>query len=1319
MPMKSREEIIQAIGTLTFPALSPLLVNDADITKVRTYLNTLYQGDHAITDEAPTETNFSEAAASNAIRDAIIAKRTALLVTKIQNEANLTNLPVLKDNATGQNLKNYFVNLRTTDSSYIEVDSALPDDQRQDIVNAIITRRTGLLAAKIREEKTLANLPVLENNADSNQVREYVERLRNTNTATYGGIDLNEPHALPNNQTDAIRDAIIARRAALLAEQITKETNLSRLPILRANADGNVVRAYVNTLRRKSGTTYGAADVNERSLPDGAGITAIRDAVIARRTALLVDKIGKETDLSHLPILKDNAGAAKVRAYIETLRQTNTATYGTDGVNDAQALPNNQTDAIRNAIIARRTTLLAEQIAKETDLTHLPALEENVTNGDFLRYFNTLRGTNLATYGAVEVDLNSLPELAINTIKPVIIARRTDLLIAALQTDNHLDSFPPLDDDVRTYVETLRRTNEGKYGRIALNEQNLPTAQLATLKKEIIAHRTALLVEAIGSDPNAAHFEDDLTSTAPADIRAHFNRLRAEDEGSYGPEVDENTLPDSELDAIKTAISQRRDHFATESIQRSIDQISPYPHASHPALMEVIHQLSTEQRVTLRDNPPLLRRLMSARTGHDLASAARDCGINQETLSPTASTPPFISLDKLLHENQQCRELQFLLSPSLAEACLRERVTLTSDDTSKCNEKILADYSTDELGADDYPGFVDALLTEATLSHGDKQRVYDALISQQDVVIQQHNFNLPLYNKLQQASTTSPKDFGKIAALNVLITIEKQNNALADDDITALVDAIKKAKTYAELTTAFGKEPLLTFVADGGGQRLKNWQKTLTREQFEAIKHLEKRTSILNGNMDVMTTQEKAMSQMQASLTQLSEATYDDPSKQTKLRSELKRLKDLDAEAWLSPDVQIIASQHALELLDEFELLDKLCDTTCRALKEQQRLYLDMLRQLPTPKQITDLPDDNHNKVALRIHQENVNAELKKIKALLGDYQALQRRLRGDPRAETASKAERMGILPMMREAKGLGVKATDRSLSEKAKYLEDAKKASASTSTTPTAIAATVTVNEDEVVFRSTGALKEGTFRIHQGKDVELPLSSPTDPKIILGGHHIEERGKPRIETRKNGTKDIIQPTTITIARWPTANVAVNQLNPKQKQMLELEQVKYATDIAFDILSKIGTVVPTAKRPIRISGESKEEVGMIYTALVMLSKTHPKFKFRDDAIKVDSFAFDPVKDKKDKEVYTARFKDDRTGKPLQTMCETMRAFYERKLAGGVAQTVSKDVTSFYRQAMTTGAKEKIAYDAMKAQAAAAPTDEDDTTFRPPGARGG
>ena len=55
---------------------------------------------------------------------------------------------------------------------------------------------------------------------------------------------------------------------------------------------------------------------------------------------------------------------------------------------------------------------------------------------------------------------------------------------------------------------------------------------------------------------------------------------------------------------------------------------------------------------------------------------------------------------------------------------------------------------------------------------------------------------------------------------------------------------------------------------------------------------------------------------------------------------------------------------------------------------------------------------------------------------------------------------------------------------------------------------------------------------------------------------------------------------------------------------------------------------VPTADDQIVITGASREQVGMLWAALVQLGKVHPEFKFNEDAIRVSAACFDPKEEK-------------------------------------------------------------------------------------------
>ena len=87
--------------------------------------------------------------------------------------------------------------------------------------------------------------------------------------------------------------------------------------------------------------------------------------------------------------------------------------------------------------------------------------------------------------------------------------------------------------------------------------------------------------------------------------------------------------------------------------------------------------------------------------------------------------------------------------------------------------------------------------------------------------------------------------------------------------------------------------------------------------------------------------------------------------------------------------------------------------------------------------------------------------------------------------------------------------------------------------------------------------------------------------------------------------------------------------------------RVEFSTRMALSLLVSMGKV-PTADDPIVVTGGNKEQVGMLWAALVQLGKVHPEFKFNEDAIEVRAACFNP-KDEKSwgrykSDSYTRRF---------------------------------------------------------------------------------
>ncbi len=566
----------------------PVLRDDANHAAVVAYINALRASGAAI--NADVDANTLPATQTNALRDHIIARRTDLMKAVITNDANLAHFPVLRDDANHAAVVAYINALRAQNAAISEADvniNTLPASQTNALRDHIIARRTDLLKLAITNHANLAHFPVLRDDANPAAVVAYINALRASGAAINADVDAN---TLPATQTNALRDHIIARRTDLMKAVITNDANLAHFPVLRDDANHAAVVAYINALRA-SGAAINA-DVDANTLP-ATQTNALRDHIIARRTDLMKAVITNDANLAHFPVLRDDANHAAVVAYINALRAQNAAISEAD-VN-INTLPASQTNALRDHIIARRTDLLKLAITNHANLAHFPVLRDDANPAAVVAYINALRASGAAINA--DVDANTLPATQTNALRDHIIARRTDLMKAVITNDANLAHFPVLRDDanhaaVVAYINALRASGAAINADVDAN--TLPATQTNALRDHIIARRTDLMKAVITNDANLAHFpvlRDDANHAA---VVAYINALRAQNAAISEADVNINTLPASQTNALRDHIIARR----TDLLKLAITNHANLAHfpvlrddANHAAVVAYINAL--------------------------------------------------------------------------------------------------------------------------------------------------------------------------------------------------------------------------------------------------------------------------------------------------------------------------------------------------------------------------------------------------------------------------------------------------------------------------------------------------------------------------------------------------------------------------------------------------------------------------------------------------------------------------------------------------------------------------------------------------------
>ena len=351
--------------------------------------------------------------------------------------------------------------------------------------------------------------------------------------------------------------------------------------------------------------------------------------------------------------------------------------------------------------------------------------------------------------------------------------------------------------------------------------------------------------------------------------------------------------------------------------------------------------------------------------------------------------------------------------------------------------------------------------------------------------------------------------------------------------------------------------------------------------------------------------------------------------------NELDKLAQVDMVQWMSPGFQAIARKRAEQLEKPFENFSKTCAIACDLLQKLQQRYQHLLESLPEPDPDPanaawldgSRIDDKGQLKAIQQHRKDLESQLAKIGVQLQKYEALYHRINGNPLTPgdgPYERALRQGILPAIREAND----------PQRMWHLDKSPFAFTYTDIGPdgvkggairkeaTALQALQSNAQPDNYFLESEKLPQGSVREYKmsytGR-TDQGAAAPNQEAIFTESHG------PARDVSDSYTRSAV-PITMTVKKFPNDGD-------------EKAQVEFALAFASQMLVSMGHRPSVAgKNPIYLSGYDKNELGMIWAALQVLGKSHPKYQFGPKSVEVLALAyFNPAKEGKD---FLKKFKD-------------------------------------------------------------------------------
>lgn len=763
-------------------------------------------------------------------------------------------------------------------------------------------------------------------------------------------------------------------------------------------------------------------------------------------------------------------------------------------------------------------------------------------------------------------------------------------------------------------ADTFDLTNENDFntllGYIKTGIEDLPSVDLA-------AQKEALVKILIKNYPLAADHarSEHLTKLAVAINKEAFVKalksLGLEDKNLSW--VNEKNYNDLRAEANKALFPLR------------LMECSPFNSTiPHQELAAIFNQLSPQKQRELLAQPPVnpaakssyqpnlnLVALMLART----AIQVRDI---LGPLQPDAS--------KLVAENQRLALIGRIANAGIAKVLAEmPGINLTLSAVEEINailtefanlepETLLKDVFNDLFRIIDDKGIDKEAFYEAFGLNATGTEVKESAIP--EAIGQQHGYNSEIIGLIDTVNTTQPIDFAKIAALSIVMQIQK-NKDFIDPDLSTLLEIFEDATSYNDFieklvkaTEGYNRRPQVPstrtpdFVAPSIKTLPADWKKYIRPEEIEAYLLLRNKRKLF---ADVNKVDETLL-EMKAAIESMRSLRSDLKTLDKKIGKDIDNIVKTDAMDWLNPEFQAAAQLKAFAMTTKYSFLAKNCDYIFEELSIQKMAYEQQLQTLPQDADLEAKEADGtitkQQKKAFKSYRHTLEKELKEINKLYQRYQLSSQILNGNPEAAEGSLMHE-GIVKRLENAKNERADVRFQSYGRmQVVYHPRDKKEELLNKT----VAELGNIPAEPVAIAldpKAGGKKNYTVELmtseQKGQIAEYTMDVGTVAKADKASF-IVEYGKDHLAPQTKDGKYVNAPSLqVTVCKPPTS---------------EEGKVKYYMAMAMMALGGAAHP-PTAKMPVCIPGDNLEQVRAIYAALAIVMKASPHLKFDKDAIKI------------------------------------------------------------------------------------------------------
>ncbi|WED43175.1 hypothetical protein [Legionella cardiaca] len=324
------------------------------------------------------------------------------------------------------------------------------------------------------------------------------------------------------------------------------------------------------------------------------------------------------------------------------------------------------------------------------------------------------------------------------------------------------------------------------------------------------------------------------------------------------------------------------------------------------------------------------------------------------------------------------------------------------------------------------------------------------------------------------------------------------------------------------------------------------------------------------------------------------------------IQDELKYLAKASPVHWFNPGFQAAAKKHANEMAPHFEKLGDGCSIIVGYLKPLSHELRHQLKCLPAPSEMVRLAAPQ--KKAIEDQRAVLTRYLRAVEKELALYEPLYKRLYGDHRA--SHPLLKQGILKTLNQARSdkhslrflsFSSDFSDHPLSEKAEHLEADYESAINAPRIE--ISGTTGVTH----YKSVSRAKVGYFREHV-----------INPNSNYAGYFMEEHAS----NHADAAGDFIEEhpdVLLTLSKFPDGP------DPNDPELITA-RVQFSLAMATQLLSGFSEP-PTAKKPVTVSGEDPVPLRYLWTALVLIGREVPNFKFDHTAVEIFSSSYRPTKE--------------------------------------------------------------------------------------------